>query len=206
MGEVRTVLDENEHTLRRLILGAYLERHHSWDLAFQSITIKNLTHLDLVDTRISHIVLARIAHANGLRSLTLHGTLEEPCPAAVVFGSDQVIDGMHTFLPNLEAFRFVLVGHEEDVMLYQSVVRFLRERRRLRRLDLGSCPWDMVVNLLPTLVGLRVLGVRIPSVIQSTVEALVKAVPREMTAINLSTVVSAKPLVSFLIFCLWSCD
>lgn len=194
MGEVRTVLDQNQHTLRHLILGAYLERHHSWDSAFQSITIKNLTHLDLVDTRISHLVLARIAHANGLQSLTLHGTLEEPGPAAVVFGSDQMIDGVHTFLPHLEAFRFVLVGHDEDLILYQSVVRLLRERRKLRRLDLGGCPWDMVVELLPSLVGLRVLGVRIANVTEPAVDALVKSIPKEMTAIHLSTIVSDKPL------------
>jgi hypothetical protein len=194
MGEVRTVLDQNEHTLRHLILGAYLERHHSWDSAFQSITIKNLTHLDLVDTRISHLVLARIAHANGLESLTLHGTLEEPGPAAVVFGSDQMIDGVHTFLPHLEAFRFVLVGHE-DLTLYQSIVRLLRQRRRLRRLDLGGCPWELVVGLLPDLVALRVLGVRITNVTQSAVEALVKAVPKEMAAVNLSTSDSDKALV-----------
>lgn len=197
MGEVRTVLDQNQHTLRHLILGAYLERHHSWDSAFQSITIKNLTHLDLVDTRISHLVLARIAHANGLQSLTLHGTLEEPGPAAVVFGSDQMIDGVHTFLPHLEAFRFVLVGHDEDLILYQSVVRLLRERRKLRRLDLGGCPWDMVVELLPSLVGLRVLGVRIANVTEPAVDALVKSIPKEMTAIHLSTIVSDKPLVRY---------
>lgn len=197
MGEVRTVLDQNQHNLRHLILGAYLERHHSWDSAFQSITIKNLTHLDLVDTRISHLVLARIAHANGLQSLTLHGTLEEPGPAAVVFGSDQMIDGVHTFLPHLEAFRFVLVGHDEDLILYQSVVRLLRERRKLRRLDLGGCPWDMVVELLPSLVGLRVLGVRIANVTEPAVDALVKSIPKEMTAIHLSTIVSDKPLVRY---------
>jgi hypothetical protein len=46
---------------------------------------------DLVDTRVSHIVLARIAHANGLQS--------EPGLAAVVFGSDQMIDGVHVPAP-----------------------------------------------------------------------------------------------------------
>ena len=95
MGEVRTVLDVNEATLRHLTLGAYLQRTHSWDSAFQSSTIRNLTHLDLVDTRISHIVLARIAHAHSLQSLTLHGTFEEPTSASVVFGSDHIIDGVH---------------------------------------------------------------------------------------------------------------
>ncbi|KAF9480642.1 hypothetical protein BDN70DRAFT_856497 [Pholiota conissans] len=194
MGEVRTVLDQNEHTLRHLILGAYLERQHSWDSAFQSVTIKNLTHLDLVDTRVSHIVFARIAHAHNLQSLTLHGTFEEPGSAAVVFGSDHVIDGKHTFLPHLESFRFVLVGHDDEHALYHSVTQFLRQRKKLRRLDLGSCPWDMVLNLLPDLSGLRVLGVRIANVNQGAVSALIDAVPEQMLAINLSTVISEKPL------------
>lgn len=197
MGEVRTVLDQNEHTLRHLILGAYLERHHSWDSAFQSVTIKNLTHLDLVDTRISHIVFARIAHAHNLQSLTLHGTFEEPNSAAVVFGSDHILDGKHTFLPHLHSFRFLLVGHDDDHVLYNSVTQFLRHRTKLRRLDLGSCPWDMVLALLPDLRNLRVLGVRIANLTQAACSALVDALPEEMQAINISTVVSEKAIVSF---------
>ena len=130
MGEVRTVLDQNERTLTHLTLGAYLARNHSWDSAFQSATIRNLTHLDLVDTRISHVVLARIAHAHRLESLTLHGTFEKPCSASVVFNSDHVIDGVHTFLPHLEEFRFVVVGHDDDAALFESVAQFLRARPR----------------------------------------------------------------------------
>jgi len=195
MGEVRTVLDQNEATLHHLILGAYLERHHSWDSAFQSVTIKNLTHLDLVDTRISHIVLARIAHAHNLQSLTLHGTFEDPRSASVVFGSDHVIDGKHTFLPYLEAFRFVLVGHDNELELYLSVTQFLRQRKKLRRLDLGNCPWEMVLSVLPDLTALRVLGVRIANLTPQAVNSLVKAIPEEVAAINLATVVSEKPLV-----------
>ncbi|KAF9529918.1 hypothetical protein CPB83DRAFT_851811 [Crepidotus variabilis] len=194
MGEIRTVLDQNEQSLRHLILGAYLARDHSWDSAFQSATIKNLTHLDLVDTRISHIVLARIAHAHNLQSLTLHGTFEEPSSASVVFASDHVIDGQHTFLPHLESFRFVLVGHDDEHALYQSVTQFLRKRRKLRRMDLGSCPWDLVLAVLPDLVGLRVLGVRIANSTQPAIAALVTALPDLMLAINLSTVVGDKPL------------
>ena len=202
MGEVRTVLDKNEHTLRHLILGAYLARHHSWDSAFQSVTIKNLTHLDLVDTRISHIVLARIAHAHNLQSLTLHGIFEEPSAAAVVFASDHVIDGVHTFLPHLLAFRFVLVGHDDEYALYHSVTQFLRQRRRLRRLDLGSCPWELVLGVLPELDSLRVLGVRIANLGQTALEALVDAIPEQMLAISLSTVISDKPLVCSIYFSL----
>ncbi|KAF8647574.1 hypothetical protein AX16_006613 [Volvariella volvacea WC 439] len=194
MGEVRTVLDANEGTLKHLILGAYLARNHSWDNVFQSITIKNLTHLDLVDTRISHIVLARIAHAHNLQSLTLHGTFEEPSSASVVFGSDHVIDGRHTFLPHLEAFRFVLVGHEDELGLYHSVTQFLRQRKKLRRLDLGSCPWGLVKGVLPDLTGLRVLGVHIDTLDQAKVNTLVDSLPKSVVAIHLSTTSSELPL------------
>ena len=164
------------------------------------MTIKNLTHLDLVDTRISHIVLARIAHAHNLQSLTLHGIFEEPSAAAVVFASDHVIDGVHTFLPHLLAFRFVLVGHDDEYALYHSVTQFLRQRRRLRRLDLGSCPWELVLGVLPELDSLRVLGVRIANLGQTALEALVDAIPEQMLAISLSTVISDKPLVRSIFF------
>jgi len=195
MGEIRTVLDRNEHTLRRLILGAYLARDHSWDSAFESVTIKNLTHLDLVDTRISHFVLTRIAHARNLQSLTLHGTFEEPNSASILFASDHIIDGQHTFLPLLESFRFVVVGHDDEFALYKSVIQFLRKRERLRRLDLGSCPWDLVLIILPELKNLRVLGALIGNLTQPSVSALVESLPKQMVAINLATSVSAAPLV-----------
>ncbi|KAJ7051106.1 hypothetical protein C8F01DRAFT_1377208 [Mycena amicta] len=66
------------------------EASGAWRLshAFRSVTIKNLTHLDLVDTRISQLVLARIAQAHGLQSLTLHGSFEAPGAATVVFATD----------------------------------------------------------------------------------------------------------------------
>ncbi|KIY63496.1 hypothetical protein CYLTODRAFT_403166 [Cylindrobasidium torrendii FP15055 ss-10] len=194
MGEVRTVLDVNKDTLTHLVLGAYLERTHSWDSAFQSVTIKNLTHLDLVDTRISHFVLSRIAHAHTLTSLTLHGTFEDPGAARVVFESDHIIDQQHTFLPDLESFRFVLIGHDDDTALYQSVTNFLRFRRQLRRLDLGTCPWDLVSVLLPTLDGLRVLGVRVANVNRLAIETAVDSLPEYMTAIRLSCAVTDAPL------------
>ncbi|KAM5530664.1 hypothetical protein V8D89_012814 [Ganoderma adspersum] len=194
MGEVRTVLDQNQGTLRHLTLGAYLQRNHSWDHAFQSATIRNLTHLELVDTRLSHVVLARIAHAHQLESLTLHGTFEEPCSASVVFGSDHIIDGEHTFLPHLEEFRFVMVGHDDDQGLFQSVAQFLRQRPKLRRLDLGNCPWDLVHGVLPDLKGLRVLRVRIANLTEASLNALLKTVPNAMAAIHLEMAVSDKPI------------
>ena len=195
MGEVRTVLDQNQGTLRHLTLGAYLQRNHSWDHAFQSATIRNLTHLELVDTRLSHVVLARIAHAHQLESLTLHGTFEEPCSASVVFGSDHIIDGAHTFLPHLEELRFVMVGHDDDQGLFQSVAQFLRQRPKLRRLDLGNCPWDLVHGVLPDLKGLRVLRVRIANLTEASLNALLKTVPNAMAAIHLETAISDKPIV-----------
>lgn len=195
MGEVRTVLDNNASTLRHLVLGAYLKRTHSWDSAFQSATIQNLTHLDLFDTRISHVVLARIAHAHRLQSLTLHGTFEQPGAASVVFGSDHIIDGQHTFLPHLEAFRFVLVGHDDNLALFQSVMQFLRGRKVLRRLDLGGCSWELMLGVLPELTGLRVLRVRIANLTSKSVEGLVQSIPRDMVAIHLSAIVWDTPLV-----------
>ncbi|KAF9262077.1 hypothetical protein L218DRAFT_945606 [Marasmius fiardii PR-910] len=203
MDEIRTVLDVNAATLKHLILGAYLARNHSWDSAFQSPTISKLTHLDLVDTRISHIVLARIAHAHNLQSLTLHGTFEEPSSASVVFGSDHIIDGSHTFLPHLESFRFLLVGHEDEAGLYPSVTQFLRGRTRLRRLDLGGCPWELVLGILPDLLGLRVLGVRIANVNSVAVGNLARAIPKQMVALGLATSVSDKPMNEYAL--LFSC-
>jgi len=196
MGEVRTLLDANEATLRHLILGAYLERTHSWDSVFQSPTIKNLTHLDLVDTRISQVVFTRIAHAHNLQSLTLHGTFEEPIPATVVFNSDQVLDGQHTFLPHLEAFRLVVVGHDDQPGLYQAVVKFVQGRKRLRRLDLGSCPWELLQPVLRNLTSLRVLGVKITNLTAQAVASLVENIPSQMVAMNVSTEVSERPVVS----------
>jgi hypothetical protein len=197
MGEIRAVLDRNERTLRHLCLGAYLARDHSWDSAFQSATVRNLTHLDLVDTRISHVVLARIAHAHGLRSLTLHGTFDDPLGAAAVFGADHVpvAGGQHTLLPHLEAFRLVLVGHDDAFALWQTVARFVERRARLRRLDLGSCPWELVAGVLPGLPGLRVLRVRIANLTQAVVSQLVRHLPREMVAIHLATVACDQTLV-----------
>ena len=129
------------------------------------------------------------------KSLTLHGTFEEPSSASVVFNSDQVIDGKHTFLLHLETFRSLLVGHENDTGLYQSVTQFLRKREKLRRLDLGDCPWELVYAVLPDLPRLRVLGVRIANLTQTALSSLVNAIPEEMVAVNLSTVIAEKPLV-----------
>lgn len=277
--EITTVLNNNASTLKHLILGAYLHRQHSWDATFLSPTIHNLTHLDLVDTRISHTVLSRIAHAAGgvggrLESLTLHGILEEPGKAAVIFGSDEVINGEHTFLPRLKSFRFLLVGQPQVITppppatqpplpptqqpyynpypphqppppssqtppqqpyphpqehydptilhLYQTITRFLRGRTKLRKLDLGSCPWDLVSPILPGLTGLRVLGVRIGCLARgcattslgggnmggvdlggctSEMDVLVKSLPSEMGALRIEVGVSELPLVR----CLSSC-
>ena len=221
MDEVRIVLDKNADTLKHLTLGAYLARAHSWDAAFGSPTIQHLTHLELVDTRISHVVLARIAHAHNLVSLTLHGTLDQPAAATAIFGADHVPPPAlspspspspsathaggacartsppptHVFLPHLEAFRFALVGHDDDLALFGAVVQFLRARPRLRRLDLGTCPWELVRGLLPELTGLRVLRVRIASLTSLSVDALVRGLPQEMQAIHLACSVSARPMV-----------
>jgi hypothetical protein len=142
MNEVRTLLDNNTDTLRHLTLVAYLARTHSWDSAFGSPTIQHLTHLDLVDTRISDVVLARIAHARNLVSLTLHGTLDQSAAATAIFGADHLLPNpgastsagaasvmnspTHMFPPRLEAFRFALVGHDDDLALFNSVDALVR--------------------------------------------------------------------------------
>ena len=135
-----------------------------------------------------------------LTNLTLHGTFEDPRSAEVLFGADRVLDGRHTFLPHLESFRFLVMDHDEDISLYQAVVQFVGQRKRLRRLDLGRCPWELVAMVLPELDGLRALRVRIGRVVESVVDALTKALSGHLLALHLCAVVVDKPVVSPLIF------
>ena len=195
MGEVYNVLESNASSLQHLCLGAYLKREHSWDRAFESVSIKNLTRLDLVDTRISHVVLSRIAHAQNLESLTLHGTFEDPAAASVIFGSDHIIDDRHTFLPLLRNFRFVVVGHDDDRSLFQCVTRLLRRRPDLRRLDLGTCPWDCVQEVLTEAKALRVLRLRIANLNETALLRLKELLNPRIVALHLSSAVSDKPMV-----------
>ena len=141
----------------------------------------------LVDTRISNVVLARIAHAHSLLSLTLHGTLDQPAAATAIFDADHFLSStafmpnssthMHMLLPHLKAFHFALVGHDDDLVLFGTVVQLLRARCRLRRLDLGTCSWELVRGLIPELTGLRVLRVRITSLTVPSIDALVRGLP-----------------------------
>ncbi|KAJ7787130.1 hypothetical protein B0H14DRAFT_3893304, partial [Mycena olivaceomarginata] len=185
MAEIRAVLDHNARTLRHL-----------------SSVIRTLTHLDLVDTRISGLVLGRVAHAAALVSLTLHGTFEDAKGATVIFAGDHVLDEgesggrQHTLLPHLHSFRFLLVGHDDQHPLYAAVAAFLAHRPLLRRLDLGSCPWELVRSLLPTLSGLKVLGVRIAHFNSAAAQGLWGALPRGVHALHLTTVVAERDLVS----------
>lgn len=195
MGEIRMVLDNNEQTLRHLCLGASLNRDHSWDEAFESSVIRNLTQLELVDTRISHLVLTRLIHASPLRALTLHGTFEDPNAAAVILGSDHLVDGQHTLLPFLDELRFVMVGHDDETHLFQAITQFLRGRARIRRLDLGSCPFDLLMSVLPSLTALRVLRLKTGFLGEQAVASLVKALPREMTGIHVAVGTSVRSLV-----------
>ncbi|KAF5366720.1 hypothetical protein D9758_006467 [Tetrapyrgos nigripes] len=166
MDELPRLLTANSSTLRHLIFSAYLHRPHSWDEAFNSPSIQNLTYLDLCDTRISTMVLNRLMGIQGLKGLTLHGTFEDWKAARVVFGGDYKLGGKHVLLPELESFRFVMMEHPslpglaaqglvpvgvgaplikaEETALYESVIRFLRNRPKLRRLDLGGCPWELI--------------------------------------------------------------
>lgn len=173
MDELPLLLTRNSTTLNHLILSAYLHRPHSWDAAFSSPSTRNLTYLDLCDTRISTMVLNRVMGIQGLRGLTLHGTFEDWKAARVVFGGDYILAGKHILLPELESFRFVMVGvpplpglpgqglaigglgpgfigvggaisKTDETALYESIIRFLRDRPKLRRLDLGGCPWEFI--------------------------------------------------------------
>ena len=201
MAELLTTLNANSSTLAHLCLSAYLARPHSWDSAFQSPTIDYLTRLDLVDTKISHFVLRRIVTCSErLTHLTLHGTFEDPRGAEVLFGADRVLEGCHTFLPYLESFRFLVMDHDDDMPLHQAVVQFVGQRKRLRSLDLGRCPWELVAMALPELDGLRAVRVRIGRVVESVVDALTKALSEHLVALHLCAVVADKPVVSALIF------
>lgn len=184
--DIRTMLDQNQSTLKHLVLGGCSDYDNSLDLAFESVTINNLTHLDLFGTYISGFVLDRIAHARNLQSLTLHGSFPEP-----EFASQMFVLG-HTFWPDLESFGFVMEDEDDD--LHDSLFHFLRKRVELRRLDLGICPWDVVEEVLPYLKNLRVLAVHID---EEQIKSLVEILPMQMVAIRLSVDISQadEPLV-----------
>jgi len=196
MAELLITLNTNSSTLTHLCLSAYLARPHSWDSAFQSPTIDHLTRLELVDTKISHYVLRRtMTCSERLTHLTLHGTFEDPRSAEILFEADHIQEGRHTFLPHLESFRFLIMEHDDDIPLYQAVVRFVAQRKRLRRLDLGRCPWELVSMVLPELDGLRAARVRIGKVVESVVDALTKALSEHVLALHLCAVTTDKPIV-----------
>jgi hypothetical protein len=193
MNEVYTVLKNDADTLKHLTLVAFLARTHSWDLAFGSSTIQHLTHvthLDLVDTSRTQPHLA-------------HPTRSQSAAATAIFGADHLLPNLgastglgaasmsnspaHMFLPHFEAFRGALVGNDDDLALFNSVVKFLRARPRLCQLDLGTCPWELVI---PELTGLRVLRVRIASLTNHSVDALVRGSPQEMQVIHVGSSVS----------------
>jgi hypothetical protein len=176
---VRLVLDGNEKTLQHFVVN-YLDE--SLDLAFESVTINNLANLDLFGGHVSDFALKRIADARNLRSLTLHGSFSQLC-VSQIFEDDRIVDGVHTCLPRLESFGFVM--EEEDHDLYHPVIDFLRGRAKLRRLDLGSCPWDMIRDILPDLKSLRAVTVCINELSKVRIKALVEALPTQLVAIRL---------------------
>ncbi|KAJ7801599.1 hypothetical protein B0H14DRAFT_1675284 [Mycena olivaceomarginata] len=194
MAEIRAVLDRNARTLRHLVLGAYLARHDSWDAGFQSSIIRTLTH--------------RHAHQRaGARARRTRGRAGEPDAARDVRGRQgrnrhlrggHVLDEgegggrQHTLLPHLHSFRLLLVGHDDQHPLYAAVAAFPAHRPLLRRLDLGSCPWELVWSLLPTLSGLKVLGVRIAHFNSAAAQGLWGALPRGVHVLHLTTVVAER--------------
>ena len=176
---IRNVIDRNGGLKHLTLGGPYTDDEESWDSVFESATIDNLIHLGLFIPNISGFVLDRVARANNLQSLTVHGSFGEPEFASQVFAT--------TRLPDLESFAFIMEDGDED--LYASVTwHFLRKREKLQRLDLGSCPWDVAQDLLPTLINLRVLGVCVDELEQ--IETLVESIPTQMVAIRLSVEIS----------------
>ena len=173
--DIRVMLDVDESTLKHFIL----ECHYTeglLDSVFESVTINNLTHLDLSYTMdIPGSVLDRISKAKNLQSLTLCGSFEEPEFASQMFATYSI------GLPHLESFRFAVEDVDEE--MYYSVVSFLKKREKLRRLDLGNCPWDIIQEVLPTSRNLRVLAVNLDERLQ---EDFVKALPTQMVAIEIS--------------------
>ena len=93
------------------------------------MTIKNLTHLNLVNTNISHFLLTQIVHAHNLQSLTLHRLVDPRSASQPSLCLPKIVDGRHTLLPHLEAFKFVLVGFlnvdQNIYRVYRSVIIFL---------------------------------------------------------------------------------
>jgi len=89
------------------------------------------------------------------------------------------------------------MDHDDDMPLHQAVVQFVGQRKRLRRLDLGRCPWELVAMALPELDGLRAVRVRIGRVVESVVDAFTKALSEHLVALHLCAVVADKPLESY---------
>ncbi len=148
--KLKDMLNRNGSTLQHLILG---DLDESLDLAFESVIINNLTHLDLFGGHVSDFVLKHISDALNLQSLTLCGFFSK-LGVRQMFETDCIIDGKNTCLPHLESFGFVM--EDEDNDLYRPVIDFLRGREKLRRLDLGSCPWDMIRDILPDVFPLLI--------------------------------------------------
>jgi hypothetical protein len=186
MGEIHTMLKRNERTLKHLILCGFLDL--SPNLPLESVAIDNLTQLHLLDMQISHSMLTQIASAPNLQSLTLPwpSAFVDLDAASAVFASDRIIDGSHTLLPHLVALRFIWLHleDEDDPSFYRSVVHLLRKRDKLRRLDLGACPWHIMQDLLPELRNLRALFVLIDGLSHEMMKSLVESIPRQMVAIR----------------------
>ncbi|KAH9976582.1 hypothetical protein BGW80DRAFT_1456703 [Lactifluus volemus] len=73
-------------------------------------------------------------------------------------------------------------SHLSDMRRFGPLQRcrtILARASTLRRLDLGTCPWELVRGLFPELTGLRVLRVRIASLTNLALGALVRALPEK---------------------------
>jgi len=81
-------------------------------------------------------------------------------------------------------------------MLYKSIVKFLRQRRTLRNLDLGCYPWELMTSFLPSLKGLRALRAEVTDLVPEVANFLVRNLPKQMHAMHLDSTDFEVPLVS----------
>jgi hypothetical protein len=185
--EIRLLLNANSHSLRRLCLGGAIREADSWASALRTVTASHLTHLYLVEAKLWSSTLAYILTLHNLRAVTIHGMLVEAVKISTLFSHDVVKDGNHTVLPRLEAFRFVLLNFEVDVDMWAALVDFIRDRCDLRRLDLGACPWELLLPILPALRGLRVLRTHVDDLPEAKIQGFFRSLPLELSALHLSS-------------------
>jgi len=164
MSKIRTVLDRNERILRRL---KALSLVRTWRVIipgtwpFNPSPSRILRILTLLTYASLSPALHTLVIYRALRYMALlTGPSRYPSCLQATILSTYSIHFCHSSSPS----GLIVVGHDDEYALYQSVIRFL-QRKRLRRLYLGSCPG----SILPDLQNLRVLGDLISNLHQQNV-------------------------------------